>query len=58
MKKLQTLWNASTQNKIIIFALLFLILFCLLAICIIIGISGFILFGDPSPAPLARIMLG
>ena len=57
MKKLQARWNANTQNKIIILVILFLILFCALAICILAGIFGFILFGDSSSAPLTRIML-
>ncbi|MCP4142204.1 MAG: hypothetical protein GY755_18320 [Chloroflexi bacterium] len=51
MKKLQDFWNANGQNKFIILALLFLIMICILSICIIIGISGSIVFGASASTP-------
>ncbi len=48
MGKLQNFWDENTPNKIIAIAGLSIILVCICAICIIIAISGWLIFEDQS----------
>ncbi len=48
MGKLQNFWNENTPNKIIAIVGLSIILVCICAICIIIAISGWLIFEDRS----------
>ncbi len=51
MKKLQLFWGKSTQNKVVISIILLILSCCILAACVTIGISTWMLLSNTSNPP-------
>ena len=51
MKKLQIFWSESAANKLIVSIVFLILACCILAACITVGLSAWLLFANPSTPP-------